>query len=66
MDKPYLKMQPSEQAVLHAASRIFAAFIASGQVHAGNEKAWMDKSLDLAVKLARKTDRSVLSDGESG
>ncbi len=64
--KAYLSLQESERAVLHAASRIFAAYVANSSVTADNEKAALDKSLALAIALAKRTDEAVQSDEEMG
>lgn len=64
MAKTYLKLQPSESAVLAAASRIYSAYIACGKVTEGDEKKWIDKSIREAIDLANSTDATVISDGE--
>ena len=37
MNKSHLRLQPSEGIVVHAASRIYAAYIAAGRVPEGEE-----------------------------
>lgn len=59
-----LMLDPSETAVVHAASRIFSAYVASGQVTDESEEAMMTQAIDLAVKLALETDKKVISDME--
>lgn len=60
-----LKLEPSETAVLHAASRIYAAFVASGQVTADNRDELCVQAIRTAVRLAQKVDAAVHSDDES-
>lgn len=64
MSKPYLRLQHSEGIVVHAASRIYAAYIAAGRVTDGDEGQWMDRSIEEAISLAVKTDDRVDSDDE--
>jgi uncharacterized membrane protein YvbJ len=60
----YLKLEPSEQAVFHAASRLYAAYITSGQLTDSNEGEVMKLAVTRAIQLALLTERSVQSDGE--
>lgn len=60
----YLKLEPSEQAVFHSASRLFAAYIASGQLNDTNEGELMKLAVTRSIQLALLTERSVQSDGE--
>jgi hypothetical protein len=60
----YLQLQESEQAVLHAASRIFAAFVASGAVTEQNQHAFSDRSVQLATRMAVVVEKYVQSDNE--
>jgi len=64
MEKSTLTLQPSEQAVIAAASRIFAAYIVSDQVQEGQEQGWLERALREAVWLAKHADDSVTSDDE--
>ena len=59
-----LKLQHSESVVVHAASRIYAAYIASGKVVENSEDEWIKRSIREAVKMALATDASVISDDE--
>lgn len=61
-----LRLQPSETAVLHAASRIYAAYISSGQVADGQQVAMMQRAIEEAYYLATAVDDVVLSDDELG
>jgi hypothetical protein len=60
----YLKLEESEQAVLHAASRIFAAYIASGVVDDANQHALADRSVQLATRMAVVVEKYIQSDNE--
>lgn len=60
----YLALQPSETAVLHAASRIFAGFAANGQVTDANEKELSDRAVRLATRMALVIEKYVQSDEE--
>ena len=60
----YLKLEPSEQAVFHAASRLFAAYVASGQVTDATEAELMKRAVSRSIQLALFVERSVQSDGE--
>jgi hypothetical protein len=66
MAKPVLSLQPSETALLGAAAQIFSAYIVSGHVTGGNESDMMDRSLSEALKMARRLEEMVQSDGELG
>jgi hypothetical protein len=61
-----LSLQPSETAVLHVASRIYAAFIQTGQVPAGQEVAMMQRAIEQAYHMAKMVDHVVMSDDEMG
>jgi hypothetical protein len=60
----YLNLQPSEEAVLHAASRIFAAFIASGAVTPENQNELADRSVKAATRMALVIEKYIQSDNE--
>ena len=60
----YLVLQPSETAVLHAASRLMAGFIANGQVTADNELEQSDRAVRLATRMALVIEKYVQSDNE--
>jgi len=59
-----LTLEPTEMAVLHAASRIFSALIAAGRLDDRNADELVDYSVRMAVALARESDHAVESDGE--
>ncbi len=60
----YLVLQPSETAVLHAASRLMAGFIANGQVTTENELEQSDRAVRLATRMALVVEKYVQSDNE--
>jgi len=60
-----LKLEGSEKEVMHAASRIFAAFIAAGHLDETNQDQLIETSVRVAVEVARQTDLAIQSDGET-
>ena len=52
MENKTLNLQSSEQAIVAAASRIFAAYIVSGQVSEGQEEGWLARAVREAIWLA--------------
>ena len=63
-DSAYLKLQPSEASVLAAASRIFSAYVVSGEARDVDDARLVTKAVDLAVKMAMRVDALVKSDDE--
>ncbi len=63
-ERAHLNLQESETVAVHAASRIFAAYIVSGQVNDGNQEEMMLKSIQIAIKMAQTTDKLVVDEGE--
>lgn len=66
MAEHYLKLQASEVAVVGAAAQIYAACIASGKVAEGSEKEWIERAVQSAVAIAKRTDDLVTTDAETG
>ena len=64
MDKTTITLQPTEQALLAAATRIYAAYVVSGQVADGQEDGWRARSVREAVWIAQEVDEAVLADDE--
>lgn len=64
MEKAYVKLQPSEIAITQSAAQIYAAYITAGRVSEGEEDAWMDRSINEAVRIAQAVDRSVIAEDE--
>ena len=67
MFKPeYLNLQPTEVGVLTSASTIFAAKISAGKVDANNEDQVIEESVSQAIKLAKRIEREIKTEGEMG
>jgi hypothetical protein len=64
MSQHYISLQPSEAVLVRAAAQIFAAYIVSGQCKPDNEDAYLKKSLQHAIRLAKTTDDVVQADKE--
>lgn len=64
MAKTYLSLTKSERSLLIAASQIYAAYIQSGRVPEGEQEAWMERSVQEALRVATITDGAVVSDDE--
>jgi hypothetical protein len=65
MDKPfYISLQPSESVIVAAAANIYAAYLTSNHVVEGEEKTWMQRSIDEAIWIAMRTDEMIQSDHE--
>ena len=62
--KKVLELQASEQTLVAAASRIYAAYVVSGQVREGQEEGWLARSLREAVWFGEHVDDSVIAEGE--
>lgn len=60
----YLVLQPSETAVLHAASRVLAGMIAAGEVNADNENDQADRAVKIATRMALVIEKYIQSDNE--
>ena len=58
-------LQHSESQVLAAASRLFAARIAAGQVDEGSEETVMEHCIQTAIRMAMRVDRLLQSDDEA-
>ena len=61
-----LKLERSETAVLHAASRIYAAYVAGQCPSEDEEKRLCEKAINTALQMAREIDIRVKSDDELG
>jgi hypothetical protein len=59
-----VQLASTEAAVLAAASRLYAAYITSGQASAANEKEFMKKSIKQALLMATTIDDSIKAEGE--
>jgi hypothetical protein len=66
IEETFLRIQHSEGKVCDMASRLLAAFIASGHCTPENEDELAERSANLAIKLADRVDKLVESDDENG
>ncbi len=64
MEKPTLSLQPSEQALVAAASRIYSAYIVAGMVAEGQEQGWMTRAIREALWIAQASDEATRVDEE--
>jgi hypothetical protein len=64
LKKTPLDLKLSEATVLHAASRIFSAYLVQGKMTEENEQKWIERSIEIAIKMAQLVDIRVESDGE--
>ena len=62
----YLDLQPSETAIVHAASRIFAALVAAGKLKDDNAAELVRWSARVATAIGVEVDGLLDSDEESG
>ena len=69
-DKTRVRLARSEiftsTEVYESATRILAAFIASKQFSTKQEKEFLNRSVDMAMELAKITDRMILLGTEEG
>jgi len=63
--KQALSLQPSESVVVRAAADIYAAYIIAGRVPEGDEKKWMERSIQEALWIAVTADDAIVSDNET-
>ena len=59
------ELQASEVAVIHAASRIFAALVRNGRLTNGNHSTLIRSSVEMALEIARETERLVHGTSET-
>jgi hypothetical protein len=62
----YMNLQPTEIGILTSASTIFAAKVSSGRVDADNEDQAVEECVDQAIKLAKRVESLVKTQGEMG
>jgi hypothetical protein len=62
----YLHLAPTEIGILESAASIFAAKVQNGTVTPANEDEVINHSVMQAIKIARRIDESVRSEGEMG
>lgn len=63
-NRSYQDLGTSERAIFAAASRFVAAWIQTGTISESNADAFLDKAVQMAVKLADKVDDAVQAEGE--
>lgn len=61
----FVNLQASEAAVLSAAAQIFAGYIAAGRVSEQTEAALVEKSIELAIRMAQRVDIRIQSAEET-
>ena len=64
MSKTYLTLQGTEPALATAASTIYAGDIQAGRVSEGDEAAWMKRSIDEALAIAKQIEDLTFAEGE--
>ncbi len=64
LEQTRLNLAHSEATVVDAASRIFAAYQASNRVDDSNEDEMVERSIKLAIKMAKRVDSLVKAEGE--
>jgi len=55
----YIDLQSNEKAILSSAANIYAAYVNSGKVSSGQEKEFIFKSVDEAIKMAFRIEKLV-------
>ena len=60
----YMSLQHSESVVAQMAATIFSSLIARDTSYASNEDELIEKSVALAIKLAKQADTMIKSDEE--
>ena len=63
-EQRYFSLKPSERAVFEAASRIYAAYIASGAKNQENKRDLMRLSIEEAIQIGSAVEDLVQSDDE--
>ncbi len=60
----FFSMQHSESVIAGMSATIFAAYVQNKEVNQANEDAYVQKAVDIAIRLAAHTDKIVKSDEE--
>ena len=63
-EQDFFRLQHSETSIALMAAQILSAFISSGKITGQTEEALVDKSLSLAISIARKAEDWIESDSE--
>jgi len=64
MNKPYLRLQPTEAVLVQSAAQILSAYIIAGQCTPDNEDEYLKKAIKQVIRIAQITDESVQADQE--
>ena len=63
-DKAYVKLHPSEAVIVGAAAQIFSGYVSGGQVSDETEQDLVERSVDIAIRMAGLIDTRVQCDDE--
>ena len=63
-EQNFFRLQASETSIAAMASRIFSSYIVAGKITDQNETEMVDKSISLAIDMARKVENLIDSDSE--
>jgi hypothetical protein len=64
-EEAYFQLQQSEAAILHAASRIYAAQVTAGVIPPGGEDLAITSAIRVAARMARSIEQLIQSDDET-
>ncbi|MEE2685762.1 MAG: hypothetical protein VYB09_05580 [Planctomycetota bacterium] len=64
MNKTYLTLQGTEQALVNAASTIYAGYLQAGRVPEGEEAHWMKRSVTESLAIAKAIEELTIAEGE--
>ena len=64
MNKVYLTLQATEQALVTATATIYAGYVQAGKVEDGSEASWMTRSISEALAIAKEVDDRTFAEGE--
>ena len=64
MNKTYLTLQGTEQALVNAASTIYAGYLQAGRVPEGEEAHWMKRSVTESLASAKAIEELTIAEGE--
>ena len=62
----HLTLQQTEGALVRAATQIYAAYITAGVMADGDGDAWMKRSIDEAIAIAKAVEAAVVAEREVG
>ena len=64
MNKTYLVLQATEQALVTSASSIYAGYLQAGKVPDGEEAHWRKRSIEEALEIAKEIDNLTVVETE--